>query len=509
MVEAIKLKVLDDNTIYENILIGNSKFTDDIWDMTPFMPRKTLAKTDKKIRFGYIENAAMRWTVKLYAYHRLSRITPFSVHHEINGVLPVFFEYCKLNTIVSFADITKDIFLDYSYWLKDCKKYRESSGFKRLRILEEIIRVGQVKGWEVPSDNLFLQISTKDLWNPRNDRKKNKFKPIPEEIFDRILNHAIHDENDVLTKAGIIIQSQTGLRINEVLSIKEGCIHCTDGEHHYMEVSLSKTVKGEAIIHKVFVNHLVVEAVKELSEATKGMRQESGLQELFLTRSQPFHNRVVVYKVGLFATVKITQFIKRWDIRNKEGELYPLTSHQFRATYVRELVKRNIPIAFVMKQYGHVSIEMTSHYLTLQEEEVKAIYSELLLAPGAKLAGLRAAEIRNKLDLQFKGKTESEVEEIITKLSKTMSYNPLPNGVCLYDFRRGNCTDGDGCFFYNCPNYVTETSFYPVLQKELELMEKEMVRLKELGQERDWQRQYVKYQYLKPLVDSLEEQMYD
>ncbi|WP_257788857.1 hypothetical protein [Clostridium argentinense] len=38
-------------------------------------------------------------------------------------------------------------------------------------------------------------------------------------------------------------------------------------------------------------------------------------------------------------------------------------------------------------------------------------------------------------------------------------------------------------------------------------MEKEMEIYKELGQERSWQRQYVKYKYLKPLVDSLEEQM--
>lgn len=507
MIKAMELEVLYGNTDYENILVGNSKFTDDMWDMAPFIPRKTLASTHKHIRFGYIENEEMKWTVKLYAYHRLSRITPFSVHHEINGVLPVFFEYCKNNSITSFEQITKEIFLDYTYWLKEVKKYKESTGFKRSRILEEIIRVGQIKGWAVPSDNLFLQIASSDLWNPREDKKKNKFKPIPEDVFDKILFHAIHDEKDILTKAGIIIQSQTGLRINEVLSIKEGCIHCTDGGHDYMEVSLSKTVKGEAIVHKVFINQLVKNAVKELSDSTEPLRRESGLHELFLTRSQPFHNKIVVYKVDLFTTIKISQFIQRWDIRDSKGNLYPLMSHQFRATYVRELVKRKMPIAYVMKQFAHVSIEMTSHYLTLQEEEVKEIYSEVILNPKAKLAGMRAAEIRSKLDQQFKGKTETEIDNIISELSKSMSFNPLPNGVCLYDFRRGNCSDGDGCFFYNCPNYVTEASFYPVLQKELELMEKEMMRFKELGHERDWQRQYVKYKYLKPLVDSLEVQI--
>ena len=102
---------------------------------------------------------------------------------------------------------------------------------------------------------------------------------------------------------------------------------------------------------------------------------------------------------------------------------------------------------------------------------------------------------------------KDEIDDVITDLAKTMSFNPLPTGVCLYDFRRGNCTDGDGCFFYNCPNYITEVQFYPILKDELDLLEKEMARLKELDHEREWQKQYIKYKYLKPLVESLEVQL--
>lgn len=172
-----------------------------------------------------------------------------------------------------------------------------------------------------------------------------------------------------------------------------------------------------------------------------------------------------------------------------------------------ELIKRKVPIAMIMKQYSHVSIEMTAHYLTLQEEEVKEIYSDMILSPESKIAGLRAKEIKGKLDDLFHGKTETEIDNVITDLAKTMSFNPLPTGVCLYDFRRGNCTDGDGCFFYNCPNYITEVQFYPILKDELDLLEKEMARLKKLGQEPAYQVQAVKYKYLKPLVESLEVQL--
>lgn len=303
-----------------------------------------------------------------------------------------------------------------------------------------------------------------------------------------------------MTKAGIIIQSQTGLRINEVLSIREGCVKRNADGYKYMEVELSKTEKGEPIIHKVFIDEFVSQVISELSEYTKDLRKESGLKELFLIR----YNGIRVLNIEKWTAKRLTNFIKRWDIRDNKGNLYPLKSHQFRATFVRELVKCNVPIAVIMKQYSHVSIEMTAHYLSLQSEEVKNIYADMVLSPESKIAGLRAKEIKGKLNTLFNGKTEEQISDVIEDLAQTMSFNPLPTGVCLYDFRRGNCTDGDGCFFYNCPNYITEAKFYPILKSELDLMEKEMERLKFLGREREWQKQFIKHKYLKPLVESLE-----
>lgn len=391
--------------------------------------------------------------------------------------------------------------------MKDEKKVATGTGFITCHVVEEIIRIGQIKGWNVPQFHLPKTETANQLWNTKKSMKTNKTKPIPEDVFDKILYHAIHDEKDVLTKAGIIIQSQTGLRINEVLSIQEGCVKRTSDGYDYMEVTLGKTEKGEPIIHKVFINNLVKDAIAELSEYTAELRKESGLKELFLCKNRNKGNLIDVYNSDRFGLRKYNAFIKKYDIRDNKGELYQLASHQFRATFVRELIKRKVPIAMIMKQYSHVSIEMTAHYLTLQEEEVKEIYSDMILSPESKIAGLRAKEIKGKLDDLFHGKTEDEINGVITDLAKTMSFNPLPTGVCLYDFRRGNCTDGDGCFFYNCPNYITEVQFYPILKDELDLLEKEMARLKELGQEPAYQVQAVKYKYLKPLVESLEVQL--
>lgn len=504
---ALQLQVIEPDTDLNSIMIGNSRYSDDVWDLRPFITAKSTKESHKYIRFEYISDADMKETVKQYTYYKLGKTKPQTVQNYINGSLPMFIEYCSTNGIHSFEDVTLEDYLNFNLWMKDEKKVATGTGFISCHVVEEIIRIGQIKGWNVPQFHLPKTETANQLWNTNRSMRTNKTKPIPEDVFDKILYHAVHDENDVLTKAGIIIQSQTGLRINEVLSIQEGCVKRTSDGYDYMEVTLGKTEKGEPIIHKVFINDLVKDTIAELSEYTAELRKESGLKELFVHKITKKNNAIEVLAKDGYQAYKLNPFIKRYDIRDNKGELYPLTSHQFRATFVRELIKRKVPIAMIMKQYSHVSIEMTAHYLTLQEEEVKEIYSDMILSPESKIAGLRAKEIKGKLDDLFHGKTEDEIDNVITDLAKTMSFNPLPTGVCLYDFRRGNCTDGDGCFFYNCPNYITEVQFYPILKDELDLLEKEMARLKENGHEREWQKQYIKYKCLKPLVESLEVQL--
>lgn len=252
------------------------------------------------------------------------------------------------------------------------------------------------------------------------------------------------------------------------------------------------------------LNDIVKNTIYELELAIEPLRRKSGLKELFL---QQYRENISVVKSKSWADRRLSLFIERWDIRGEDGELYPLKSHQFRATFVRELIKRKVPLAMIMKQYSHVSIEMTAHYLTLQEDEVREIYADIILSPEARIAGPRAKDIKEKLGIMFRGKTIGEIDEIISNLAESMSFNTLPTGVCLYDFRRGNCSDGEGCFFYNCPNYITEVQFYPILKAELDMMEKEMVRLNALGQRPAYQVQAVKHKYLKPLVESLEAQI--
>lgn len=494
-------------TADSKVIIGNSRFCDDVWDLEPLISVKSQSPSRKKLKFNNIHSAQLKFTVKQYIYYKLGQVKAQTAIGTMHS-LAYFMRFCKINNIHSLEKITTKTLLTFAIWLKSECGIGKRTSYLASFAVEEMIKVGQIKGWLVPDYDVLTGATAREIWGSGKDENTDKnVKPILDDVFDEIIRYAVdyksyHGAADILTKSGIIIQSQTGLRISEVLSIKSGCLHQPSDSPAYFEVSLSKTVKGEPIVHRVFANELVIDAIQELEQSTAALRAESGLRELFLTRNRG----IGVPNSMRWSDNRLRTFIRRCNIRGADGELYPLKSHQFRATFVKQLIMRKIPIAYVMKQFAHVSVEMTCHYLTLQEAEVKEIYSQLILSPDAKIAGIYADEIKKKTAEMFRGKTERDINSVILELSESLTFNPLPGGVCLYDYRRGNCSNGDGCFFYNCPNYITEISFLPILKKELSLMEQEMERTKRLGYERQWQIQYSRYQYLHPLVAGLEEQ---
>ncbi len=484
----------------ESTTIGNSIFTDDVWDLSPLIPQKTLPESRKKLNFARIKASMMRHTVKLFILYKLGRVKATTAICVYNSLLPYFVRYCEENGIHSFSKATPEQIIDHARWLKDTMGISKRTGYMASFYVEELITVGQIQGWDVPAKTIPEAARAKTLWGTGHDANAKKYEPIPDDILEKIIKSAVSKEKNLLTKTGIIIQSQTGLRIGEVLSLKSGCLHHQRDGPSYIDVMIYKTSKGEAVAHKVFVNDLVVQAIEELELSTVQLREESGFQELFLHRNNGIH----VAGTMSWSKNRLRTFIRTHDIRGSDGSLYPLKSHQFRATFVKQLVLRNIPIAYVMKQFSHVSIEMTAHYLELKDSEIREVYSQLILSPDSRIAGYGAKRVQEVKKRYFKGKAEEDVNSVIDTLAQTVTFNPLPGGICLYDYRRGNCSNGDGCFFYDCPNFVTEASFLPILQKELELMELEMERTARMGYERQWQIQEARHKYLKPLVTELE-----
>jgi integrase len=199
-------------------------------------------------------------------------------------------------------------------------------------------------------------------------------KPIPRDIYAKILSHAIRDEQDVITKSGILIQSQTGLRISEVLSLQENCLFKSRESGWQLCYLLGKTRRAEPVRHVLPAGELVVSAVQELMCATKALRQESGRTELFLLRN---HGIRQVSETN-WNRGRLRGFMMRWDIRDADGKIYELHSHQFRTTYVQRRLLAGDSIETLRQQLGHVSSEMTAQYAKLPQEELRMLLTHYM-----------------------------------------------------------------------------------------------------------------------------------
>lgn len=129
---ALQLQVIEPDTDLNSIMIGNSRYSDDIWDLRPFIISKSLDLSKTSLRFRYISDTDMKETVKQYTYYKLGKTKPQTVRDYINAKLPMFIEYCSINGIHSFADITLEDYLNFNLWMKTKRKWCNTPGLYRV-----------------------------------------------------------------------------------------------------------------------------------------------------------------------------------------------------------------------------------------------------------------------------------------------------------------------------------------------------------------------------------------
>ena len=90
---ALQLQPVDRSTGWESVVIGKSRFTDDVWDLKAYIPAKTLQESHKLLYFGYIKNAAMKHVIKQYAYYKLGKVKPMTVITIVVSRIPCFITF--------------------------------------------------------------------------------------------------------------------------------------------------------------------------------------------------------------------------------------------------------------------------------------------------------------------------------------------------------------------------------------------------------------------------------
>ena len=487
----------------ENIKVGNSYFRDDVWDFTGLIKGKEhQSSSQQQLRFSDISREKMKFTIKQYCLTLL-------LTHSFSSVLRARIAFTQLFKFLdeqyphidSFSKINKVIANSYLNWLFSTKGISTNQPLSAVSIkrcstsLRDLLIEGNRKNWDVPNecswiDALHENIVLKaPLIKKDNSRITTKV-PYTKETIEKVIMSALQEKN-IIIKACIILQTQLGMRVNEALTIKEGCIRYYDGKP-FIFYTTTKTEVGVIEVQKP-ANELVVTVIRELDEHTKQLREETNLPYLFLHKVQ-YGSKVCVVASNCFTKNYLNKFVERWDIR-ENGELIKLTSHYFRHFFAQLAWQGGMSSPAIMQMMNHKSLVMTETYTYNLQQQIQDKFAEIMSDPDS-LVGSGVGNIKERLKQNnpFKGKTEREIKIIMD----AMQIRVLANGICMHHpLRKEKCAISEGKDCIYCDKYVSNKMCIGSHKQRIKRLEDEMKRAKEQGQSIWYSKVEIERNYIK------------
>ena len=270
---------------------------------------------------------------------------------------------------------------------------------------------------------------------------------------------------DFRTAGYIIIATLTGMRVNEMLSLKTYCLQ-------------QKSVDGAVI------DYLSTRQRKYLPEdkqdvlwqaPTKAIEVVNALAEVFTFyrindflfcpinpngNSQELLNGCPSHGV---ISIGLKTFSEKHDIANEDGNTWNLTTHQFRKTFARAMIRKGVGLFELMKHLKQVDIEVTRRYgemeltneLAAEEFVVSREKADEYLAGSAPIMGGGRYEMY-KHRKKFIGMTRDDREQFLDAFASSKKINSSIWGDCMYDPAKALCGgNANNCFPDECKNSST------------------------------------------------------
>ena len=215
-----------------NFRVGNSRFWEDIWDFKGYHKEEGLSAAKYQIKFTMIKHPDIKLVYKQNTILELMKSYPTAKRNY--DALTAFNSYLEetFPHVESLCKVTRMMIAGYFQSVLDQPSAKTGGPlsrtglFKKTQCVKDMFLEGSKAGWNVPQEVGYV----KDLYSsmigasPRTNTPTKKTTKVMFEIetIQRIIACALEDE-DIITKASIIIQSQVGQRISELLDLKFGC----------------------------------------------------------------------------------------------------------------------------------------------------------------------------------------------------------------------------------------------------------------------------------------------
>ncbi|MCL4431473.1 MAG: site-specific integrase [Epsilonproteobacteria bacterium] len=505
------------------LVVGQSHFNDMVWDLTSLLNNKRSGVYSMgRLNFHLLEDKPMIIEpIKRYFYIRLAQVKPLTVANEYASLASKLVAFLNIEGLHTLEQFNTQRFMAFNLWLKKHYYTNERLANNMSRIsntLLNIISVGQSMGFShLPKTPIVLETSLWEWWGANKQGRQTRQKGpedhgIPMSLWQQIIR-AAWDEPDISqhiyggksaglfrvnnAKFGILIQALTGLRISEVLYLKCGCVEKDNKGKYWLNAQVEKT-EDEPAHHQILIPQSLYDLILRLEVLTQPLREEAqektylfyllshkhatGASDQARQRYKP-----VPMESGKWNAQFLRPFLKRnnlpFTFQNSKNKTVTLSSHCFRHTFAKIAVADNgVNLSVLQTHFKHLSIEMTAHYVNLTKEDLKRSYLEGMIEGNSLYAqGKEGEQFKQKIN---EVKTSHNINELLEELSKLFGINPLPFGLCLYDFKRGHCPNlgVQSCYLIGCGDFITNESFLPNFQHEASLLEKHIDHCNKNGQ---------------------------
>ncbi|WP_113675761.1 hypothetical protein [Vallitalea guaymasensis] len=533
----------------------NMKFSDDVWDFSHYR-KVNVNKSCLRLRFTNVaeelERELKKYILDLIIQNRVKIIT---LNRKL-AIIKNFLSFIGDVHIYYYQDITIDILNAYIEYKTISLSYKYST-MRELLSFFEFLERQSISFLSKELKEICKGINQKLILARRGERKTPN---IPSKYFDNLLASLITISNNAeepirfrAISCMLLILSQTGLRISELLFLKENdlkTMKLSNGTStNYILYRTWKCVRGNNVssLVEIFCNQIAFDAwqkllefkeTRKLKEATEFIYvdnyTDNPIKQLELpTSANRFMDRMQLFfytydklipSVALPIEDRKNLSTINYRVKGtrenpkKQLEIVPLTyptTIQYRVHVCTALYEKGVPLEYIKRYMGHLTREMEGYYVRPKKYKQENVeYSRKVLnnivTGKTKLLGGESQQLTDRIQKFIEDNPEKvypNVDEIIDTLLETVPIRQKIGGVCIKgtvirDCSKDEITNKLYCAYGVCPNlfhffYNIDVSYRKIkeLTQSLNINEKRGLK-KQVQKEKNMLASIILHQFL-------------
>lgn len=371
----------------------DSLLAKDIWDAEEDLGlRINQHQRNKTINFGKIQQSWLKKRIKQYIIYRRIQGISYSTIKESISIFNRFSLFLTEQYINNFEEIDDDI-LELAI-----------KGTRRFSCSHQESFICYLKGFfDLGNENKWFSISAYPLAQAKaTNRKKTKIEYIPDEVLQQLDEH-LHLLPEPQQRLVILIRA-LGLRAGEILQLKFNCLR--QRRNGKWEIEFVNW-KFKEQLDRLPINDDLVALVKQQQKYITN-NFGNNFTYLFSANTRSYQSKEEgLFKVRPVPKVMALSSFNRYlqklaehcQIKDKSGQLWHFTSHQFRRTVATKMTNEQVRQYIIQCYLRHKSPDMLQHYAQLLPDTMKEEMKEFRKKKKVvDITGREVEQIHSELD---------------------------------------------------------------------------------------------------------------